>query len=94
MKQLRFGLSGLLSALILAALAACTSAPTKQQEGAPVVDGKSGPPPVVVDRPAVKPADPITKPFQSDDPSRAALKDPKNILSKRSVFFDYDSNLV
>src|SRR5262249_48888430 len=58
------------------------------------VEDRNKPAPTVVDRPPVQPAQPEATPYQSEDPSRAALKDPKNILSKRSVFFDYDSNLV
>ena len=94
MKQFRFGLLGL-SILVLATLAACSSTPSKEQEGAAVEDRKPGPPPTVVDRPPVVPVDPATtKPLTPDQIGSAALRDPKNILSKRSVFFDYDSNLV
>ena len=39
MKRVRFGLLGL-SILVLAALAACSSTPTKEQEGAAVEDRK------------------------------------------------------
>jgi len=82
--------------LILAGLAACSSAPTKEQAGASVEDRKpGGTPPVVVDRPPVVPVDPATtRPLSPDQIGSAALRDPKNILSKRSIFFDYDSNLV
>ena len=80
-------------ALMVAALAACSSGPTKEQDGAAVEDrGKPG---TVVDRPPVKPADKdATKPFVANSLAGSPLKDPNNILSKRSVFFDYDSNLV
>ena len=91
MKRFAFAV---LSVLILGALAACSSTPTKDQEGATVEDRKpeSG---VVVDRPPVKPVDPAaTRPFKTDPFAGSPLKDPKNILSKRSIFFDYDSNLV
>jgi len=93
MKLIRFGLPGL-NILILLAVAACSSTPTKEQEGAAVEDRKPGPPPVVVDRPEVKPAEPTTKPLTTDQFAGSPLKDPNNILSKRSIFFDYDSNLV
>lgn len=78
------------SALMLGMLAACSSTPTKEQDGAAVEDRK----PQVVDRAPVKPADPTTKPFAEKPVSGNPLKDPNNILSKRSIFFDYDSNLV
>jgi peptidoglycan-associated lipoprotein len=93
MKRVRCGLLGL-GILVLAALSACSSTPTKEQEGAAVEDRKPGPPPTVVDRPEVKPADPSTKPLTTDPFAGSPLRDPKNILSKRSIFFDYDSNLV
>jgi peptidoglycan-associated lipoprotein len=76
-------------------LAACQSTPTPdEQKGATVEDRKpdAG---VVVDRPPVKPVDPAaTRPFKQDPFAGSPLRDPKNILSKRSVFFDYDSNVV
>jgi peptidoglycan-associated lipoprotein len=85
MKQL------VVSLFIAGALAACSSTPTKEQ-GAPVEERK--PEAGVVDRPPVKPAEPSTKPLVTDEFAGSPLKDPKNILSRRSIFFDYDSNLV
>ena len=93
-------LTGILSGLAIAVLlAACSSTPTKEQEAAPVVDGQaSTQPPAATSKPpiAVTPR-PIT-PAQIDPPTQlsgpAALKDPNNILSKRIIYFDYDSNLV
>src|ERR1700704_3196350 len=83
------------SVFLLGMLAACSSTPTPDEKGAAVEDRKpdGG---VVVDRAPVKPVDPSapTQPFKDDPFAGRALKDPKNILSKRSVFFDYDSNLV
>lgn len=82
----------LIVALMTGTLAACGSEPTKEQEGAAVEDRKGG---EVVDRPVVKPVDPTTtKGIPDGSLSSAALKDPNNILSKRSILFDYDSNLV
>jgi peptidoglycan-associated lipoprotein len=82
----------LMVALMTGTLAACSSGPTKEQEGAAVEDRKPG---EVVDRPAVKPVDKsTTKPLTDRPFAGNALKDPNNILSKRSIFFDYDSNLV
>ena len=85
-KRLMLGIS----ILILGALAACSSTPTKEQDGASVEDRK----PQVVDRAPVKPAQPDTRPLTGKGVAGNPLTDPGNILSKRSVFFDYDSNLV
>lgn len=77
-------------------IAACSSTPTKEQDGAKVEDRSLTPPtgakkPIVVDTQPVVPAkvEPAT-PLAMDP----ALKDPKNILSKRTIYFDFDSNLV
>ena len=80
----------LIVALMTGTLAACGSSPTKEQDGAAVEDRKPG---EVVDRPPVKPVDKTTG-IQDKSFLGSELKDPKNILSKRSIFFDYDSNLV
>jgi peptidoglycan-associated lipoprotein len=80
----------LIVTLISGALAACASDPAKEQDGAKVEERK----PTVVDRQPVKPADDSTKGLKDDTLSAAALKDPGNILSKRSILFDYDSNVV
>ena len=82
----------LIVALMAGTLAACGSSPTKEQDGAAVEDRKTG---EVVDRPPVKPVDKsTTKPLTDKPFAGSPLKDPNNILSKRSIFFDYDSNLV
>jgi peptidoglycan-associated lipoprotein len=78
-------------------MAACSSTPTKEQEGAPVVDGVQRPVPKPTEKPVQVVETPvktavIEKPTQLTGP--AALKDPNNILSKRIIYFDYDSNLV
>lgn len=85
MKRLTIVLSALL-------ITACASEPTKDQPGAAVEDRKDKP--EVVDRKPVKPADTTTKGLKTDPFAGSPLRDPKNILSKRSVFFDYDSNIV
>jgi len=79
-----------LSILLVGLVAACATA-TKEQEGAAVEDRKPGAG-EAVDRPGVKPAE--TKPLTDKPFAGGPLKDPSNILSKRSVYFDFDSNLV
>jgi peptidoglycan-associated lipoprotein len=77
-------------------LAACGSTPTKEQDGAKVEDRTLGsttqPAPQVVQSTPVRPAE--TQPSTTGSLLGKELTDPSNILSKRSVFFDYDSNLV
>ena len=86
--------TGMLSVLFVAMLAACGTTPTKEQEGASVEDrGK----PMPADPSAGKPkpdAGAITKPLVDKPLAANPLKDPGNILSKRSVYFDYDSYLI
>jgi peptidoglycan-associated lipoprotein len=84
-----------LSVLLASALAACSSTPVpKEQEGAAVEDRNKPDTAarVEVDRPPVKPVE--STPYKPDTVGASALTDPKSILSKRSIFFDYDSNLV
>ena len=83
----------LLSAVVVGLLAGCASKDVKD-EGAPVEDRKpdtvTAPP---VQAPA-KPAPPVVKQVESKPIAVNPLKDPGNILSKRSVFFDFDSTAV
>ena len=75
--------------LVLAALAAgCSSKETRTDT--PVTDLSSGAKPA--DRSAA--SDPQTTPNRNDSVVGNPLRDPANILSKRSVYFDYDSNAV
>jgi peptidoglycan-associated lipoprotein len=78
--------------LMLAALGGCATTPS-EQTGAAVEDRAKpgGPPPAAVGKPA---PDTGAKPLVDKPLGAAALKDPGNILSRRSVFFDFDSNLV
>ena len=79
--------------LLLLVLAGCAATPTAEQGGAAVEDrGKPvGPPPPVAAKPT---PDTGAKPLVTAPLGAAALKDPGNILSRRSVYFDFDSNLV
>ena len=71
-------------------LAACGSQPTAPEQAAASVEDRT--PTMKVETPAVTPvttdrgAPPLT--------GVAALKDPKNILSKRSVYFDFDQYVI
>ncbi|MGE5526647.1 MAG: peptidoglycan-associated lipoprotein Pal [Rhodospirillaceae bacterium] len=77
--------------VVLGVLAGCSSTPTKEQEGAAVEDRK----PAVTESAKPKPeAGVSTKPLDTKTVGVNPLKDPSNILSKRSVYFDYDSNIV
>jgi peptidoglycan-associated lipoprotein len=78
--------------LMLMALGGCASTPS-EQPGAAVEDRAKpgGPPPAV---PVTPKPDTGAKPLVDKPLGAAALKDPGNILSRRSVFFDFDSNLV
>jgi len=77
-----------LSTLLIAVLAACSSTPMK--EAAPVkVEDKS--PKAAAPAPTAPQAAPAT---QASAGETNPLKDPKNILSKRSVYFDLDEYVV
>ncbi|MBI3042866.1 MAG: peptidoglycan-associated lipoprotein Pal [Betaproteobacteria bacterium] len=84
----------LISIVLAGMLAACGTTPTKEQEGASVEDrtkapaGEAGAP---KPRPGPRVA---TKPLVDKPLAANPLKDPGNILSKRSVYFDYDSDLI
>lgn len=76
--------------LTCSVLAACSSTPTAEQEGAGVEDRNAKP--AQPAKPATSTAS--TKPTTEKAVSGNPLKDPANILSKRSVYFDLDSNVV
>ena len=73
--------------LALALVAGC--APTPEQEGAAVEERSKPLAPEVVRK-----APPDSKALDQRPVVGDPLKDPGNILSKRSIFFDFDSNLV
>ncbi len=70
-------------------LAACGSQPPAPEQDPAGVESRN-PGAVKVDTPPVV----QVKPEQFDPNSIAALKDPKSQLSKRSIYFDYDSYVV
>jgi peptidoglycan-associated lipoprotein len=76
--------------LILAALAAgCAS--QEARKDAPVADRSTGATPSTSTPMAPSTT---TRPAQPETVAGNPLRDPNNILSKRSVYFDYDSNAV
>lgn len=77
-----------------AILAACSSTPTKEQEGAAVEDRSGASASSQQQKPHTQPTGPTSKPLESSSMSGNPLKDPSNILSKRSIYFELDSNVV
>jgi peptidoglycan-associated lipoprotein len=79
-----------------AILAACSSTPTKEQEGAAVEDRSGASTSSQPQKPPVQTQStgPTSKPLESSSMSGDPLKDPSNILSKRSIYFELDSNVV
>jgi peptidoglycan-associated lipoprotein len=75
----------------LALVAGCSSTPDAEQEPAAVEDRKPGATKPSTDpiKPTVIPGTPLADP--SKDPR---LKDPAHVLSKRSVYFDFDSDAI
>jgi len=75
----------LLSVLMLGVLAACAT--SGSEDGAGTVGATES-----VDRPAVKPAE--SQPLTKESFAGNELNDPNNVLSKRSVYYAYDSDSV
>ena len=84
----------ILAVAVSAMLAACGSSPTKEQEGAAVEDRGGATASSQQQQPQTQPTGPTSKPLESSSMSGNPLKDPSNILSKRSVYFELDSNVV
>jgi peptidoglycan-associated lipoprotein len=82
----------LLAVMASAILAACSSTPTKEQDGATVED--RGGAAAQQQKPPAQATGPTTTPLDPKGVSGNPLKDPSNILSKRSVYFELDSNVV
>jgi peptidoglycan-associated lipoprotein len=75
-----------------AALAACGSTPDKEQEPAGVEERQpgAGAGPGGAQTTPVTPGGVARVDLAAAKPSAAALKDPNSILSKRSIFYDFD----
>jgi len=82
----------LLALVATAVLAACSSTPTKEQDGAAVEDRNAAA--AKQQKPPAEASGPTTAPLEPKTVSGNPLKDPSNILSKRSVYFELDSNVV
>ena len=80
----------LISMAVLGALAGCASQETKEQPGAKVEEGK----PAMTEAKPKADAGPVAKPVVEKPIVANPLKDPGNILSKRSVYYDYDSAII
>lgn len=72
----------LVIATVVLLLAGCKSTPTTPS-GAPVEDRTGTPPTEAPPIQTIRPDEPTGSPL-------AVLKDPRNILSKRSIYFDFD----
>lgn len=83
----------LMSVLLAAALAACSNNAVKDKPAAPVVDSSSSTKSQSAS--AAKEADGAsTASATQTDVAANPLKDPNNILSKRSIYFDFDKDQV
>jgi peptidoglycan-associated lipoprotein len=83
----------LMSMVIAGFLAGCASTDTKD-EGAPVIDRQPQAATQPQAAPPQKPAAPTVQGVESKPLTANPLKDPGSILSKRSIYFDYDSSSV
>lgn len=86
--------------VVVGLFAGCASTPSPEQAGAEVEERKPsvavaapspGPAPAVKAKPTT---DAVAKPATTQKVGVDPLKDPANILSRRSIYFDYDSNAV
>ena len=79
-----------LAAFSIAVLFTAGCATTDSETVPAPVDTPGGKPPAQVQTQPVKPVDVTGKPGALTPQQLSALKDPKNILSKRSIFYDLD----
>ncbi len=80
----------LMSVLLASVLAACSNNAVKNKPAAPVVDSAQSSQAAAADAEAAR----LAAEKAAADADLAALKDPNNILSKRSVYFDFDKDEV
>ena len=82
--------------VLMAMLWACSSEPTVDDGGKPGVEDRSVQPakPIGPGTAGTKPSQIPEKPIGPGAGTRDPLKDPGSVLSKRSVFYDYDSDAV
>ena len=81
----------LMSVLLAATLAACSNNGVKEKPAAPVVDSNAS---QNQSNAAVANDGASTSGANSNGASGNPLKDPNNILSKRSIYFDFDKDQV
>ncbi len=79
-----------LAAAVALTIAGCKSSQTGEQPYASVEDKGPGGAAKPVEQPAVA----TVTPQKPEDAALAALKDPRSPLSKRSVYFDFDSFVI
>ena len=84
----------LLTIIAVAALLGACRGGVKEDTGAPVEDRKPEPITQQTPTPPPPPPGPSVKSIDSKPLGGNPLKDPGNILSKRSVYFDFDSSSV
>jgi len=85
----------LLCGVVALVIAGCASETPKDQTPVPVVEGTPAVTPPPVTPPPATQAGPDLRPVKPPPVIiKNPLTDPGSILSKRSVFFDYDSNAV
>ena len=82
----------LFSMAVLGLLAGCASQETKEQPSTKVEEPR--PAMTEVAKPKPEAAAPVAKPAIEKPIVANPLKDPGNILSKRSVYYDYDSSII
>ncbi|MFI4923347.1 MAG: peptidoglycan-associated lipoprotein Pal [Burkholderiales bacterium] len=76
----------LFSVIVLALLSACASKEAKETSKAPAGERP------VAQKPAEKPAE--SKPMPAQPMAVNPLTDPNNILSKRSIYYDFDNVII
>ena len=83
----------LMSVVIASVLAGCASTDTKD-DGAPVIDRQPQAATKPEAAPKQTPPPPTVKKVESQPVAANPLKDPGSVLSKRSIYFEYDSASV